>query len=293
MPQRALRRRQQAEALAANLPPLLVEAERVAATVAQGVHGRRRVGQGETFWQFRHYEFGDQPQLIDWRQSGKSDQVFVRELEWEAAQSVWLWCDASASMDWTSKEELASKRRRSELLALALVVLLVRGGERVALLGSGLPPATGRGTVTRLAMQLERLEDDGASLAPFQPLPRFGQVVMFSDFLAPLSDIDRNVRRFAELGVRGHLVQVLDPAEESLPYEGRVLFQGLEGEDPWLLSRTESVREDYVARLQRQFDGLEAIARSTGWSYIRHRSDASAQAALLTLYAALTESRNV
>ena len=293
MPQRALRRRQQAEALAANLPPLLVEAERVASTVAQGVHGRRRVGQGETFWQFRHYEFGDQPQLIDWRQSGKSDQVFVRELEWEAAQSVWLWCDASASMDWTSKEELTSKRRRSELLALALVVLLVRGGERVALLGSGLPPATGRGTVTRLAMQLERLEDDGASLAPFQPLPRFGQVVMFSDFLAPLGDIDRNVRRFAELGVRGHLVQVLDPAEESLPYEGRVLFQGLEGEDPWLLSRTESVREDYVARLQRQFDGLEAIARSTGWSYIRHRSDASAQAALLTLYAALTESRNV
>ncbi len=288
MLQRALRRRQRAEALAANLPPLLVEAERVAATVAQGVHGRRRVGQGETFWQFRHYEPGDQPQLIDWRQSAKSDQVFVRELEWEAAQSVWLWCDTSASMDWTSGDDHGSKRRRAELLTLALVVLLVRGGERVALLGSGLPPATGRGTVTRMALQLEHLEADDRSLPPGQILPRFAQVVMLSDFLAPLGDIDRSVRRLAESGVRGHLIQILDPAEESLPYEGRVLFQGLEGEDPWLLSRTESVRGDYQNRLQRQFDGLDAIARSIGWTYTRHRSDSSAQAVLLTLYAALT-----
>ena len=288
MLQRALRRRQRAEALAANLPPLLVEAERVAATVAQGVHGRRRVGQGETFWQFRHYEPGDQPQLIDWRQSAKSDQVFVRELEWEAAQSVWLWCDTSASMDWTSGDDHGSKRRRAELLTLALMVLLVRGGERVALLGSGQPPATGRGTVTRMALQLEHLEANDSSLPPGQVLPRFAQVMMLSDFLAPLGDIDRSVRRLAESGVRGHLIQILDPAEESLPYEGRVLFQGLEGEDPWLLSRTESVRGDYQNRLQRQFDGLDAIARSIGWTYTRHRSDTSAQAVLLTLYAALT-----
>ena len=90
--------RHRAEQLAATLPPLLVAAERVAATVAQGVHGRRRVGQGETFWQYRHYDLGDQPQSIDWRQSAKSDTVFVREMEWEAAQSVWIWRDASASM---------------------------------------------------------------------------------------------------------------------------------------------------------------------------------------------------
>ncbi len=293
MLQRALRRRHRAEALAANLPPLLVEAERVAATVAQGVHGRRRVGQGETFWQFRHYEPGDQPQLIDWRQSAKSDQVFVRELEWEAAQSVWLWCDTSASMAWTSGDDHGSKRRRAELLALALVVLLVRGGERVALLGSGLPPTTGRGTVTRMALQLEHLEAEDSSLPPVQTLPRFAQVVMLSDFLAPLGDVDRSVRRLAESGVRGHLIQILDPAEEALPYEGRVLFQGLEGEDPWLLSRTESVRGDYQTRLQRQFDGLDAIARSIGWTYTRHRSDTSAQAVLLTLYAALTANRGL
>ena len=86
---------QRAELLSANLPPLLIRAERVAATVSQGVHGRRRVGQGETFWQYRRYEAGDPIQKIDWRRSAKSEPVYIRENEWEAAQSVWLWSDGS------------------------------------------------------------------------------------------------------------------------------------------------------------------------------------------------------
>ncbi|MEE8544373.1 MAG: DUF58 domain-containing protein, partial [Alphaproteobacteria bacterium] len=64
--------RQQAELLAATLPPLLVAAERVAATVAQGVHGRRRVGSGETFWLFRGYQPGVSATMFDWRQSAKT-----------------------------------------------------------------------------------------------------------------------------------------------------------------------------------------------------------------------------
>ena len=90
-----------AEALGARLPPLLIAAERVAATVAQGVHGRRRVGQGDSFWQFRHFVQGDAVARIDWRQSAKSGRVgaggwFIRETEWEAAQTVSLWRDGSA-----------------------------------------------------------------------------------------------------------------------------------------------------------------------------------------------------
>ncbi len=143
--------RQRAEQLAATLPPLLVAAERVASTVAQGVHGRRRVGQGETFWQFREYHFGDQPQSIDWRQSAKSDRVYVRQMEWEAAQSVWVWRDTSASMDWCSSDRYPDKRGRADLLALALAALLLRGGEHVTLLGSGLRPLHGRAALARLA----------------------------------------------------------------------------------------------------------------------------------------------
>ena len=125
---------------AASLPPLMVAAERVAATVAQGVHGRRRIGVGETFWQFRQYEYGDRPETIDWRQSAKSDRVFVREMEWEAAQSIWLWRDLSHSMDWRSGANHPTKRERADLLTLALAALLgqaVKPKGRVGIILSG------------------------------------------------------------------------------------------------------------------------------------------------------------
>src|SRR5207302_6765729 len=145
-----------AEQSAAVLPPLLVAAERVATTVAQGVHGRRRVGQGETFWQFRQYEPSDAATRIDWRESAKSQRLYVRETEWEAAQSVWLWRDASASMDYSSADYLAgaewpTKRDRSELLLVAVASVLVRGGEGLTLLGSGIAPMNRHVALSRVA----------------------------------------------------------------------------------------------------------------------------------------------
>ena len=281
--------RQRAEQLAATLPPILVAAERVATSVIQGVHGRRRVGQGETFWQFRHYHAGDPIQTIDWRQSAKSDHVFTRQMEWEAAQSVWLWCDLSASMDWRSDESWPTKRQRADLLALALAALLVRGGERVALLGGGMRPTPGRGALSRLAAAIADARGGEAGLPPVLPLPRYGQVVFIGDFLAPLESIDERIRGYAGRGVKGHLLQVLDPAEEALPYEGRVRFEGLEDEEPWLLSRVEAIRERYRKRLGQQQEGLKAIARAAGWGWSFHRTDRPPQTALLALHNALSQ----
>jgi uncharacterized protein (DUF58 family) len=279
-----------AEQLAATLPPLLVEAERVATTVAQGVHGRRRVGTGETFWQFRQYEPGDPVPRIDWRESAKSMRLYIRETEWEAAQSVWLWRDSSASMDYASSAALASKRARTDLLLLALAALLVRGGERVTLLGSGLPPASGRAVLSRLALTLERAAT-GDNLPKFEPLPRYGQLVVIGDLLAPLEEVHALIGRFAATGLRGHLLQVLDPAEETLPFMGRVRFEGMEQEKSLLISRVETVREQYWARLAQHRAGLAAIARATGWSFGMHRTDRPPHSALLALYGALAEPR--
>ena len=282
--------RQRAEKLSARLPPLLVEAQRVASTVAQGVHGRRRVGQGETFWQFRPYDMGDQPQSIDWRQTAKRDRVFVREMEWEAAQSTWIWRDTSASMSWRSSQKHPDKRSRADLLTLALADLLIRGGEHVALLETGDRPASSRAVLSRLAHQIEGADESDSSLPPSRPLPRHGQVVLIGDFLDPLSEIDKVVRNYAGAGVKGHILQVLDPAEEALPYNGRVQFEGTEGEAPWLLAKVEKVRPDYVDRLKRQKNGLQALTRRLGWGYDFHRCDHPAQMALLALYSALSHS---
>jgi uncharacterized protein (DUF58 family) len=160
------------------------------------VHGRRRVGQGETFWQFRRYEFGDSTQLIDWRQSAKSQPVYVRETEWEAAQSIWLWRDGSPSMAYRSSAGVPAKRERAELLLLALASLLIRGGEHVALLGTGMTPASGRNMLLRLWSMIEaqvRRRETQLSLPAFERVPRYGRIVMIGDFLSPLDEVRRAI----------------------------------------------------------------------------------------------------
>ena len=291
--------RDRAEQAAAVLPPLLVAAERVAATVAQGVHGRRRVGQGDTFWQFRQYQPGDMASRIDWRESAKSQRLYIRETEWEAAQSVWLWRDASASMDYTSAGYVAgggwpTKRDRAELLLVALASLLVRGGERLTLLGSGVAPINGRVALSRLVQLIERAAGEDAissGLPAFEPLPRAGQLVLIGDFLAPLDQVNAAVGRFAGAGLKGHLLQVADPAEEDLPFAGRVRFAGVEERDEIVISRVETVREDYAERFRRHREGLAAVTRAFGWTLGYHRTDRPPHLALLALHAALSADR--
>ena len=287
--------RHRGEQAGAALPPLLVAAERVAATVAQGVHGRRRVGQGETFWQFRQYQPGDAVARIDWRESAKSQRLYVRETEWEAAQSVWLWRDASSSMDYSSAEYLPggdwpTKRDRAELILVALASLLVRGGERLTLLGTGVSPMSGRAALSRVVEMIEH----GAGVGPtetglpvFEPLPRSAQLVWVGDFLAPLAEINAAVAHFAGAGLKGHLLQIADPAEEDLPFAGRVRFEGIEEREALIVSRVENLRGDYAERYHRHRDGLAQIARSVGWTLGFHRTDRPPHLALLALHAAL------
>ena len=283
--------RQRAEQLAAKLPPLLVAAERVAATISQGVHGRRQVGSGETFWQFRRYQFGDPANRIDWRQSAKSQHVFVRETEWEAAQSVWLWRDGSPSMAYRSPYAEVAKTERATLLLLAVAALLLRGGEYVALLGIDRQPHAGRAVLGRLAANLLHpalvYEMKQLSLPPDERLPRHAQVVMIGDFLAPLDEVAGMVRRYVARNVKGHLLQVLDPAEEDLPFTGRTEFRGLEGETDVTVSHVEALRGAYGARLAAHRQGLAEIAQDSGWSFATHRTDRPPQTALLALYQAL------
>lgn len=287
-----------AEALGARLPPLLVAADRVASTVAQGVHGRRRVGQGDSFWQFRRFVSGDALTRVDWRQSAKSSAAksglaqagrdasegwFIRETEWEAAQTVCLWRDASASMRWRSRQATTEKRDRANLLLLALASLLLRGGERVMMHG-GTRPITSRGGLERLVGELDRSGQDDKGLPPVARLPRHGSIVLFSDFLSPLDEIQRLIGGFAAVPVTGYLLQILDPAETALPYQGRVRFRGLESDGDALIPRVESIRDAYSQRLKAQQDGLAAICATAGFGFGVHRTDHPPETALLTLY---------
>jgi uncharacterized protein (DUF58 family) len=268
-----------AEALGAALPPLVVQAERVAATVMQGVHGRRRPGQGDAFWQYRPYVQGDTASRVDWRQSARSDRLYVRETEWEAAQTVALWRQGGPGMAWRSGREWPEKQGRAELLLLALAALLFRGGERVRLFG--LPRAyAGRGALAQLASALQRQAEQPEDLR----IPRHARAVLVGDFLAPLDAIRTHVTALAARSVRGHMLQVLDPAEETLPFSGRIRFEGLGSAEEALVPRVEGVRALYEERLARHRDGLAGIAAAAGWSFATHRTDHPPEAALLALH---------
>ncbi len=279
------------------MPALMVAADRVAATIIQGVHGRRRVGQGDAFWQYRPYRDGDSASQIDWRQSARSRHLFVRETEWEAAASVWLWRDASPSMRYASLRNLDTKAVRAELITLALASLLTDAAERVAVLGTGMRPISGRIAVRRVAEMLFDETREGMptppSLPPMVPLPAHGTVVLVSDWLDPLERIERVIRYYASVGVRGHLVQVLDPAEEDLPFDGHVKFEGLESEGQHTIRRVEGVRSAYGARLAAQKEGLQRLARPANWTVHLHRTDRSPQTILLSLYLAMADLRRL
>ncbi|SDB14614.1 DUF58 domain-containing protein [Belnapia rosea] len=269
----------------------MVAADRVAATVMQGVHGRRRSGQGDAFWQFRPFLPGDSATRIDWRQSAKSDRLFIRETEWEAAQTVALWSDASRSMEWRSSPGHASKRERADLLLAALASLVLRGGERVRLIGGGGRSHSGRAGLTSVVETVSAI-GKSRSLPPVDPsLPRHARAVLIGDFLTPLEEIHAAVAALAAHPVRGHILQVLDPEEETLGegnrlYSGRVLFEW-RGDGSVLVPRVETVRGLYAERLRQHRAGLAAIAAAAGWTFITHRTDQPPAQALLALWQAL------
>ncbi len=281
--------RARAETLGQSLPALLAEAEHLAATLMLGEHGRRRAGQGDEFWQYRPAHQGDAARSIDWRRSARSDAHFVREREWQAAQSVTLWVDAARSMAFSGDNVRAPKLDRALRLALALSVLLLRGGERVGL--SGMAPKPGRAQIMDL---LAGLSSDGAEdygVAEVAGMVSHGRAVFLSDFLGNLDPLETALTHAADRGVRGVLLQVLDPAEEDFPYLGRTVFESMQGSLRHETQSAGDLRTRYLDRLAERKARLATLASAMGWHYHCHHSGQSAQIALLWAYSALEGGR--
>lgn len=280
--------RRSAEALAATLPALVAEARHLAATVQLGQHGRRLSGMGDEFWQYRPAHGGDAARLIDWRRSARADQHFVREKEWQAAQSVHLWVDDAQSMEFTGDPKRQAKGDRARLLALALAVLLLRAGERVGLADPIAPPRSGEVQLLRLAHALTRQAgeaDFGAPLA--RAILPGARAVFMSDFMGDPAAVEAALADAADHGVGGVLYQILDPVEEAFPYDGRTIFESMAGTLSHETRRAGDLRDRYLRRLAERKARLQELAHQAGWLFATHHSGESAQAALLWLYGAL------
>jgi len=270
--------------LAANMPRLILEARRVAATVIHGMHGRRRAGPGENFWQYRRFVSGEPAGRVDWRRSARDDHLYVREQEWEAAHTVWIWPDRSRSMLFASPLAGDSKLYRTLVIALALAEVLVDGGERV-----GIPalmrPTGSRNVVELMAQSIVHDRSERTSLPPDFSPSLLAEIVLLSDLWSEIGQVRRTITQLSGSGAHGHVVQVVDPAEETFPYWGRIEFVEPEGAGRITAGRAETWKADYGARVKRHRDEIRGETDRLGWSFAIHRTDRPASEFLLALHA--------
>jgi len=277
--------------LAAAMPRLILESRRVAATIIHGLHGRRRAGSGENFWQYRRFVSGEAASRVDWRRSARDDHLYVREQEWEAAHTVWIWPDRSASMSFASQMSADTKLDRALIIGLALAEILVEGGERVGIPGLMRPTAS-RNVVEKIAQAIVHDPTDRTSLPPnFAPAP-LAEIVVLSDFWSPIAAVQQTIAQLSAGGAHGHVVQIVDPAEETFPYAGRVEFVEPEGAGTITAGRAETWRSDYQARIATHRAQIRAETDRLGWSFIIHRTDRPASELLFQLHGQLGATRD-
>jgi len=278
-----------ARTLASSMPRLILEARRVAASIIHGLHGRRRAGPGENFWQYRRFTSGEPAAAVDWRRSARDDHLYVREREWEASHTIWLWPDRSPSMVFASALANDNKLERALVVAFALAEVLVQGGERIGIPGLMRPTAS-RNVIEKMAEAVLHDTAERASLPPsFAPSP-LSEIVVLSDLWSPLAEVQAMIAQLAATGAHGHVVQIVDPAEESFPYSGRVEFIEPEGAGSITAGRAETWRNDYQAIVARHRAAIRAETDRRGWSFAVHRTDRPASELLLVLHSRMGDS---
>lgn len=281
----------ESRSLAASLPRLVLEARRIAANVIHGLHGRRRAGAGESFWQYRRFVSGEPAQRVDWRRSARDDHLYVREQEWEAAHTIWLWPDRSPSMAFASRGARDSKLERTLIVTFALAELLVAGGERVGIPGL-MNPTASRSVIDKMAQAMLHDDADRLSLPPSFVPSALAEIVVLSDFWSPIAEIRKMLAGLSASGAHGALVQVVDPAEETFPYSGRIEFVEPEGFGVITAGRAERWTGDYVTRVALHRDQIRDETNKLDWLFSTHTTSRSAAELLLFLHAGMMVSKS-
>lgn len=268
------------------VPDCMVEARRIANTVTSGWHGRRRRGIGENFWQFRPYAEGEAFSSIDWRRSARDDHLYVRDREWEAAHTVWLWADLSPSMTYKSRFASVSKESRALVLMLALAEILARSGERIGCPGV-MAPVAARNASERLATALIHAPET-TGIPETGMIRGASDIVLIGDFLDDPDALMERIAPLARRGLRGHVIEVYDPAEEDFPYNGRTEFSDPETGAKLTFGRAETIRDDYRRAWFARRTTFGEQLRHLGWTFTPHSTAALASKALIAVHGHLS-----
>lgn len=265
--------RREAERASASLPALVMAADKIASSVFHGDHSQRKTGTGEKFWQFREYSAGDRPQDIDWRQSGKTDEIYIKQKEWQTSQKTYLWCASDKGMDFSSSRRLRTKKENARILTLALALLLTRAEEQVGFFGDN---KTGRSERTLQKIGQLLLDDSASNSLPAShifSLPMSCSFIAVGDFLSSMPDIESCFSNIAANVHNALLVQILDPSELDLNFEGRVLFENTGDGKKEIINHVPSIRAEYQERINSHIAAIKMMCRERSWIHVLHRTD--------------------
>lgn len=274
--------RRRAEEAAAAVPALKTRAEKAAASVLAGDHPRRRAGPaGDKFWKYREYDPSDRPQDIDWRQSARGDRIFIRQKEWQTPQTALFWCRRDGSMDYASRADLPSKQEDALVLTLALAILMEGAGDLVGLADGSLRPSRAEAAIGKMALHFFESETGALPDPALMNLPSGAEIVLAGDFLSPPEETGNALRALRARAGGLTLIQVMDPAELSLPFEGRVTFESPGGGARHTAEHVPSIRGAYESRIRTHIDDVKSLCRRHGCRWIFHTTDRDVRDTLL------------
>lgn len=261
---------------ARQITDLVLNARRTANTIRSGWHGKYKQGSGDNFWQFRPYGNGESTSRIDWRRSARDNTLYIRDREWEAAQTIFLWPDQSPSMQYQSKFSEHSKQERALLLMLILGEIFAQNGESIAIPGALLPTLTRNGA-ERMALSLINQKktsiNDDAVFFDLSTLRRDSHLIIASDFLDDIKKLNTHFQQLAKLNIHVHLIQICDRAEETFPYQGNILFEDPESGGVLKAGRAQVYKQDYCRLYQARRQYLKDLCQHYGWGFCLSLTD--------------------
>ena len=266
-------------------------------------------GPGTEAGESREYRPGDDVRRMDWPVTARTTLPHVRQTVADRELETWLAVDLSASLDFGTAKYL--KRDLAIAAAASVAHLTVRGGNRIgAVVGTGsgaagpspasrswlrrkgpapatpaespivrLPARPGRKEAQGLLRAIARTEirtgrtDLGELIDRLnRPPRRRGVAVVISDFLAPVDNWARPVRK---LGVRHDVlaIEIVDPRELELPDVGVLTLADPETGELHEVQTDPALRRRYAEAAGEQRGAIARALRAAGAAHLRLRTD--------------------
>jgi len=220
-------------------------------------------GRGLIFKDHQIYAPGEDFRSVDWRVFGRTDKLYVKRYEEERNLVVHIILDFSASMNFGT---VMTKAEYASMIGVGFAFLALKNNERFVLSTFSdslefFKPKRGRVQLASMIEYLNNKRPKGLSkldqsLAGYKKLINSkSYVVIVSDFLYPIEDIERTLAYFKNHKVV--LIQVLDKLEWNLNLEGDFKLKDLETSEVLRTYINPFARMQYSGMLKEHIDKIQ------------------------------------